>query len=247
VLPGSALSVLLLFLLVVPGVLFELLSEHRRAAAIETTLREFGRVVLFSTVFTCSGFVLVIAVSALWPNVLPDPGRLLRTDGQNYLAEHYGRVLGAVAIEQIGALGTAWATNLVLNRRPGGGRMTRASAWFRVFRQSRPPHSIPFVRVELLNGDVYRGAVKYSSAEVAQADRELVLAPPLSIKRSGSDAPVNLPVEYSRVILRGSDIRAIVVAYGTGTVDPQLEVQKPGWLASVRRRMVDGGDGAAGQ
>jgi hypothetical protein len=64
------------------------------------------------------------------------------------------------------------------------------------------------------NGDVYVGAVKHSSVEIAQSDRELVLAPPLKYKRSGEDDLKSLPAEYQRVVLRGTEISAIAVAYG---------------------------------
>jgi Family of unknown function (DUF6338) len=48
VVPGSWLSVLLFFLLVAPGLVFDLLSQRRRAGSPESGFREVSRVVLSS-------------------------------------------------------------------------------------------------------------------------------------------------------------------------------------------------------
>lgn len=87
--PASWLGVLLFVLLVVPGLVFDILSERRQVGPSESTFREISRVVVASIGF--SGAILLflalirIFVSPTW---LPDPGRLAR-EGSRYATLHY--------------------------------------------------------------------------------------------------------------------------------------------------------------
>ncbi|GAA2812011.1 DUF6338 family protein [Kribbella solani] len=241
-LPNSTLSVVLLLLLVLPGIFFELISERRRAAPVETSLREFGRIVLYSMLFTFIGLLLVAIVKAIAPSSLPD-GETLLGGGRKYFASNYRQLLFGIGLQQVGALGSAWVTNSVLKRRPGAANIKPASAWVHVFRGSVPPGEIPYARVVMQNGDVYVGAVKHSSVEIAQSDRELVLAPPLRYKRNGEDDK-RLPAKYQRVVLRGTEISAIAVAYGKELV--AVEAKPRRGLRERLKALRAGGDWVSG-
>jgi cytochrome c biogenesis factor len=64
--PTGWVSVLLFLLLVAPGLAFELLSEKRRAAYVESTFREISRLVLGIIGFTALGLVFLAIVRTIW-------------------------------------------------------------------------------------------------------------------------------------------------------------------------------------
>ena len=65
--PNTTGAVLAFFLFVAPGLLFDLLSERRRAGIPETSFREASRVVLASTAFTTLALGLVAAPCLVVP------------------------------------------------------------------------------------------------------------------------------------------------------------------------------------
>lgn len=68
------------------------------------------------------------------------------------------------------------------------------------------------MRDRLTNGTVYAGQVADFTADLDQADREIVLCPPLYSK-TGDNALTQMPGEWQRVVLPASNIESIGVAY----------------------------------
>lgn len=209
--PGSWLSVLLFLLLVAPGVLFDLLSERRRAGALESAFREAGRVVLASLLFTGASLCLLGVARAIRPGWFPDVGRLVR-DGPEYVSTHYRLVARTLVVQCMLALAAAWLAHEVLARRQGGATISSVSAWTRVFKEERPIGHDALVRVRLAGGVVYSGRVAHFSPDLAVEDRELVLAAPITSKVVGSSMAA-VPAQYQRVVLRGSAIEVLSVEY----------------------------------
>jgi len=96
--PGSWLSVLLFFLLVAPGLLFDLLSERRRVGSPESTFREISRVVLSSLAFSGVAFAVLVILRIVHPSWLPDPRRLLEPKG-SYARDHYRLLFRTLVLE----------------------------------------------------------------------------------------------------------------------------------------------------
>src|SRR6266511_2567769 len=105
--PGSWLSVLLFFLLIAPGLLFELLSERRRAGFPESGFREFSRFVLGSLAFSSFAFTLLAILRTVHPAWMPDPRRLLESR-DSYAMDHYRLILRTLALQGSLALTAAW-------------------------------------------------------------------------------------------------------------------------------------------
>lgn len=208
--PSTLLSVVLFILLIAPGLLFDLLAGRRRVGAPESAFRETCRVVLASLAFSTLGLLAVALLRATAPHLMPDPRQLIGHP-QAYFAAHYRRIFGAVALEGVVAVGSAALVHARL-RRETDSVLRTTSSWSKVLREDLPDGAQPHVRVRLTNGTVYVGQVSDFTADLDQADREIVLCPPLYSKTEGKAlAPV--PKEWQRVVLPAGSIESIGVTY----------------------------------
>jgi hypothetical protein len=211
VVPGSWLSVLLFVVLVAPGLLFDLLSDRRRAGFLESTFREISRVVLASFFFSVLAFSVLVALRTVEPDWMPDPRRLLGSS-RAYVQDQYRLILRALLIQAGLALLFALLAHLWLAQRQGAG-IRRASAWTQIFKTSRPAGGAPYARVRLKSGYVYTGFVGYFSPDFDQDARELILLPPLYVKPPNGEKLTVVPAEHACVILRDAEIDMLTVQY----------------------------------
>jgi Family of unknown function (DUF6338) len=209
--PGSWLSVLLFFLFVAPGLLFDLLSERRRARFSESAFREVSRVVLSSVAFSCFAFALLAIVRTVHPAWLPDPKRLLESWG-SYAGDHYGLILRTLVLQASLALTAASAWHFVLARSEGKATIRPVSAWTQVFKRDCPKGHDAYVRVRLGDGIVYSGLVAHFTSDLEVDGRELVLAQPMA-SRTAENPMTAVPAQYQRVVIRGSAIEVMSVEY----------------------------------
>jgi Family of unknown function (DUF6338) len=144
--PGSWLSVLLFFLVVAPGLLFDLLSERRRAGFSESGFREVSRVVLGSLAFSGFALALLAIVRAVQPAWMPDPRRLLDPQ-DSYARDQYKLILRALVLQASLALTAAWACHIILASKQGGATIRPISAWTQAFKRDCPKGHDAYVRV----------------------------------------------------------------------------------------------------
>lgn len=208
--PGSWLSVLFFLLLVAPGLLFELLSERRRAGIPESVFREISRVVLASLAFSGLAFGILAVVRTIHPAWMPSPAMLLAAPGK-YVAGHYRLVLWALVAEVFLALGAVWLVHWVLARRHGA-TVRAVSTWRHVFRRECPEGCDVFVRVRLLSGIVYTGAVAAFTTDPGDEGGDLVLGPPI-FSRAGEGRLTPVPTAYQRVVIPRSAVETLSVEY----------------------------------
>jgi Family of unknown function (DUF6338) len=208
--PGTWLSVLFFFLLVAPGLLFELLSERRRAGIKESAFREISRVVLASLGF--SGFALgVLAIiRAVHPAWMPDPGMLFRTPGA-YVTTNYRLVLWTLVAEGILALGAVWLFHWLLAWKYGAS-IRPVSTWRQVFRRDCPEGCDVFVRIRLSDGIIYTGAVAAFTTDPGDEGGDLVLGPPI-FSKTGDGELKPVPPAYQRVVIPRSAVEVLSVEY----------------------------------
>jgi hypothetical protein len=147
-LPSSWLSLLLFFLVIAPGLLFDLLSERRRAGLTESAFREISRTILASLVFSGFSVLVLGVVRTIKPSWMPDPRPLFQHS--NYLWTNYRLVVRTLAIEVTIALMAAWLAHLVVSHRQGGASIRQVSAWTHVFKREKPLNHDAYVRVRLI-------------------------------------------------------------------------------------------------
>lgn len=214
--PATWAALLIFVLFVAPGLAFDLLSQRRVARAAESTFREISRVVLASICFSGATLAALVAVrtavptSAWWP---PELVRLVRGDEQ-YITSNFASLFWTLLVSTAVSMALAFGTHCLLVGRSGGSTIEQGSAWTQAFKADCPPGKEPRIVVRLDDDSAYMGAVNEFSADVAVADRELVLrGPNLKVKRSGEQNFTEVPEHYERIVLPASKIRAITVAY----------------------------------
>ncbi len=209
--PGNWLSILLFLLFVAPGLLFDLLSERRRAGFAESAFREVSRIILGSLAFSGFAFAVVVIVRTIHPSWMPDPKRLLEPGG-SYARDHYRLILRTLVLQEALALVTALAWHLFLAKKQGGATIRPISAWTQVFKRDCPRGHDAYVRVRLEGGVIYSGLVANFTSDLEVGGRELILAPPMASKTS--DNPMMaVPRQYQRVVIQGSAIQVMSVEY----------------------------------
>jgi hypothetical protein len=212
VVPSTWFAVVLFVLLVAPGLAFDLWSARRRVGVAESAFREAGRVVLASLVFSTIGLVLVFAVQAWTPRLMPDLPRLASSKDASYAVQHHWRVLVAIAIFAIGSFGTAAIVHCRLSR--GKPKLRSVSAWTEIFRNDCPPGHNPQLRVRLTDGTIYFGELSDFTHDLDFGDRELVLGPPLYSRASGEGKTLKaMDEQWERVVVHGPSIAAVTVRY----------------------------------
>jgi Family of unknown function (DUF6338) len=208
--PSTWLAVLFFVLLVAPGLLYDLLADRRRAKASESAFREVSRTVLASLIVSTISFSILVAIRWAHPAWMPDPNRLFTGKG-DYVTGHYRLILRTLLIEGGIALVIAGGFQWARTRRVRA-RLRPVSTWTKVFREECPRGFLPYVQVRLANGMTYVGRVGYFTADLETSDRELVLVPPLYVKRPDSQLK-NMASEWQRVVLSGESVEGLVVQY----------------------------------
>jgi Family of unknown function (DUF6338) len=198
-------------LLIAPGLTFELLWERKRPSQQHSAFREASRVALTSVVFSGLSLTLLSVVRVLKHEWIPDPGAWLRAP-ESYVASHYRLIGRTLLVELALAIGFAVLASWWLSRR-GSGDIAPVSIWFQVFRTKTPEGMLPFVKVQVKSGSVYGGVVSGYRTDLPLEDRELVLSPPLSWRPTASEDPQDLPLDWERVVLAGSEIQVMWVSY----------------------------------
>lgn len=216
--PSSWLGLVLFFLFVAPGLLFDLLADRRRALVKESAFREVGRTILASVAFGLAGLAVATGAYLLWPAVFADPLGLVGTGAGAYVTSSAQHVTASLGLQTVIAFCAVGVTHLVLRARTGA-RLEPTSAWYRVFRERLPGGHVPLARIRTKSGTVWVGVVHDYSPDLEVVDRELVLGPPLMSSREGR-APKVLSSDWQRVVLHHSEIESITVMYviAPGTV-----------------------------
>jgi hypothetical protein len=221
--PTTWLAVLFYVLLVAPGLLYDLLAERRRAKVSESVFREVSRTVLASLIISTISFGILVTIRWAHPSWMPDPDRLFAGTG-DYVIRHYRLILRTLLLEGGIALAIAGGFQWARTRRSRA-RLRPVSTWTKVFREECPPGFLPHVQVRLANGMIYVGQVGHFTADLETSEREIVLVPPLYVKKPDGQLKA-MPQEWQRIVLSGESLESLVVQYR-----PDLRSSSPGGLA----------------
>lgn len=211
--PDTTGAFIALLFFVAPGIIFQVLRERSRPAVEETTAREASRIALSSVVFSL-GAALVLSAIRLWkPAWIVDPGAWAR-GGDAYFKDNYRLIARTVILEVLIAALLAVALAWILQRLRKGGSIKPVGAWYHTFRGELPGSSVPYLSVRLKDGTQYMGTLANYSPDPNMEGRELVLKPPyLRVKPTGDGIAAELDSSWQRVIIAGSAIDVITVAY----------------------------------
>lgn len=208
--PTTWLAVLFFVLLVAPGLLYDLLAERSRPRAGESVFREVSRTVLASLIISTLSVSILVAIRWAWPGWMPDPDSLFSGTG-HYVAHHYRLILRTLLVEGFIALSIAASFHWIRAARVRA-HLRPVSTWTRVFREECPAGFLPHVQIRLTNGMTYIGQVGHFTADLETADREIVLVPPLYVKKPDGQFK-DMPSEWQRVVLYGTSVESLMVQY----------------------------------
>lgn len=210
--------------LVAPGIVFELLRERRRAGFKESPFREASRVALGSLAFTLTACALLVAlgaaVRALFGVDVVVPLDRLVNGGAAYVRSHLPLVLTSVVAELALACALAALLDLLLARRRSEvTSVQQQTAWHQVFRRDRPPGSVPWVHVHLVDGTSFFGFLRSHTASGVPEEREIVLEGVsmtyLGKPLDGAETHVEdvIGERWARVVIPATQIKYLRVQY----------------------------------
>jgi hypothetical protein len=123
---------------------------------------------------------------------------------------------------------------LVLGMRPGwvSGLSTRfapaivdVSGWYHVFEEG-PPNAFVYVGCDLRDGSYVGGTLDwYSTAVEETADRDFVLAGPITFRPPGE--PEDPLLGVSRIVISARDVARLYVSYIDGSTAPAPDASPP--------------------
>lgn len=153
--------------------------------------------------------MLTIAGERRVVSFLPDPSSWSQAGGR-YAVENYGQVVFALMLQTALSCGLVVLWHRV--RRKDDNVLTHKPAWVKVFRDENTSGEPPELRVKLNNGTVIWGTLADYTMSFDIDDRELVLAPPLFVRKAGGSRQP-MASRMHRVVLRATTIESITVTY----------------------------------
>jgi len=211
VVPSTLSAVLVFLLLVAPGIAFELLRQRARPPRGDTVFVEISRVLLAGVVISGLVVVLLAITRSISPGWLVDVRSQL-IQGASYTAGNLDVIGVTVAAQLVLSLLLAVIGNRVLT--PHRGRVITAdSSWHVILAHLAGRGLRPFLSVELKDGTLYTGYRAEYSTEVEPQKRDLVLSPPIKVRRPAASAATALPDDWQRLWIRGDEITTIAVSY----------------------------------
>jgi hypothetical protein len=223
VVPATVGGVVTLVLLVLPGLVFELIRQRRRAGRQDSAFAEISRVLVVGLVIGAITVTLLAVISLVGRRSLVSLTEVA-TANREWLAQHtvalgwtawsYG-VVSATLAALLAAL--LPGTNPSGRIHPESGWLTAFDRLPRLMRQQLGLTATPIPRlsVRLLDGTVYVGDRAEFSTDLSLEGRELALAGKLACRPPGSAEAQPLP-DWHRVLLRGEQIADILIQYVPG-------------------------------
>lgn len=203
--PTGVATVVAFFFFVAPGLLAEILLDRYRPNRTDTAFREASRVVLISAPFSIVGSVLVYCF--VWWFVNPHWTNLLDTwavAGKPPSGEAVLVLIGMAVAEVVMACFLAWqASDIWGDSLYPGSTISPENPW----KLAMTPEEgfVTIATVTLSDGSQYQGKVATISSDLAWANREITLQPPITITREGVSKRLRADV----VTLHSSSITAI--------------------------------------
>lgn len=208
---GSALTFLLF---VAPGIVFDLLSRSRRVGADESAFREVSRVALSSLLLSLFAAAPVGLIASQLPLVM-QAARAAEAGDVIWLSGEGAALLGVALAQLAVSCALAYGLHSFLKRFGHGQHIVPESQWSRVFRRDCPPGHDIYVRAKMNGGAVWTGRLLGFSPDLEVDHRELVLGQPMRMRGPDrkKDSLVEVPTDYQRVVLRGTEIASFTVQY----------------------------------
>jgi hypothetical protein len=213
--PSTVGGLILFVVFLMPGFVYYIQRRKRVELKSESSLIETARLVAISIVTNLTVVGLFALYRWLFPDHAPNVQSLF-TMGWRYVQPRPGYLLLWVVILMAASTTIAFGIAQVdIDIKWLAPDIVYTSAWNHYLGEKgvAPDDTTPYVGLTLRNGLQVSGFVSWLSTELDEvADRDLVLAAPIAVFRSGADAA---PIDpgYSRLIVSARDIQDMYIAY----------------------------------
>ena len=228
-LPSGLAGLVSFVLFVAPGFAYECVFSLRRPGRDVSTFQELAAVVAVSAM--TSGAAIVALLILLSPPLYEtlhatalNPAEASREALLLFVAAVASEVATAVLLAVALAVGLTWKVK---------GKIYNEPVWFLLFQRHSPHVDSPrYAVIRLASGDRYYGeVVAYTTAQVPQNERDLVLGPPLWVRWAGTKDAEEV-TGFGRIAVNADAIESVSVSYlpprPSSTVASSV-----GWLANV--------------
>ena len=233
VVPATIGGIVVLVLLVLPGLVFELIRQRRRAGRDDSPFVEASRVLVAGLSLGAITEAVLALVSLVGPRSIVSLSGLLTTE--HWVTDHLlvsGWTAWAYGLVSITLAALAAAVlpgmNADGNNHPESGWVTAFDRLPRLIREAQQLPVTPIARlsVRLTDGTVYVGDRAEFSVGSAPEGRELLLGGELLSRPPGA-AKAEPTAEWQRILLRGDEISDILIQYVPGTAPPASPEPEP--------------------
>jgi hypothetical protein len=206
VVPDSLAALVSFLLLLAPGIVWQLQRARYRPAVKESALIEVSRVVLASLAAT--GTAAALLAWQVWVPLY----RHAEVSGGSSSPVTSVPYIAAVSATSLLACGLVLLVSLA--KWPGRGPINEGRIWSQAFIDLRPVSTkVTFLTVELLDNTVWKGELLGFDSDPEDAQRNLLIGPPVRRKRGGGKEFDHLDDPWRMVILPESQIKSIQVFY----------------------------------
>jgi hypothetical protein len=228
VVPGTAGTLVGFLLFVTPGIAFELLRQRIRPAREDSAFIEASRVLLAGLLLTALAVLLLGLLHRANSDAVVDVSALVR-EGSGYAADHIAQLASTATIHLLLVVLLAVAANDLLTG-PGSSRIAPETAWYTAFVRSAAGAQVR-LSIQMTDGTTLTGRRADFSDATDPAKRELVLAPPITMRRPRDARATPLSDEWQRLIICGEHISSIACSYVSSPKTEDEEGRaKPGRL-----------------
>jgi hypothetical protein len=244
VVPATIGGIVVLVLLVLPGLVFELIRQRRRADRDDSLFVEASRVLVAGLSLGAITATMLALVSLVGPRSIISLSGLFTTE--HWVTDHL-LVSGwtAWAYGLVSVTLAALAAAVLPGMNPGG-RNHPESGWVTAFdrlprliqeAQQLPTTPVARLSVRLTDGTVYVGDKAEFSVGFAPEGRELLLGGKLLSRPPGATR-AEPTAEWHRILLREDQISDILVQYVPGMASPASPGSESRSVQWLRRRFA---------
>jgi hypothetical protein len=217
--PSTVGGLILFVVFLIPGFLYYVQRRRWVESKSESSLVETARFVSVSLLTNLLALGVFALIRNWFPNHTPDLVSLA-DGGWSYFWTEPGYLLSwglfVLVVSGILSFLLALLSRSNVNVKWFAPDIVQTSAWQRMFKdmvstkEMRDARNIPFVGIDLRDGTYVSGYVDWFSTELDDvADRDLVLAEPIRVRRDGNE----IRADFSRLVVSARDILRMYVSY----------------------------------
>ncbi|PRX47949.1 hypothetical protein B0I33_105534 [Prauserella shujinwangii] len=222
--PASVVGVTVFFLLIIPGITYELLRRRVLLPIEESGFVQVSRILLSGTIIFAIVVLLLVAVRSVSPRALLNPGAFIGA-GSAYAESNLGligKTMGFYVL--LAVLLAVVASDLNLGSKQV--KIHRGAAIIGLTEIDKRPEDVAWLAVHLKSGKEILGYYYGATTELDPDKRELILQKPLRVGYPEKGEPAHMASDWKRVLIHVREIEYLSVAYVAARVVPSETISR---------------------